>query len=300
MQDKIDAYNLEKQRKAEAQAILDEQKSNSSNVARAVILTNDLVAKAVTRSGNKVDSTTAIVGDKIAKAIATETTITLGQLKKLETAIKGISQDIVIPEAEKFPTEIKVSNFPTIEIPKTVTVDNLSDLNKKLELVIQAVNELELKPVFDPKIDVKASDVTVDLSELTKKIEDVTTAVTSIKFPEIPTVDLSSLAEATNAVKKSIEGLRFPVPNYVLPFSDNGKATQVELSNGALPVASATVTERYDIQGDIIYTGQAKPDTLESDAAWTVYKYDLTDMTQASGKVATNMAWDDRTTGDYK
>lgn len=58
-------------------------------------------------------------------------------------------------------------------------------------------------------------------------------------------------------------------------------------------------TQRYDVQGSTIYTGSAPVGTLDNATGWTITKYDLSDMTDASGKVATDVSWDNRTTGTY-
>ena len=65
-------------------------------------------------------------------------------------------------------------------------------------------------------------------------------------------------------------------------------------------VKSDTVTERYDYDDATnIYVGEALVGTSESSTGWTIYKYDLADSNNASGKVATNVSWANRTTGSY-
>jgi hypothetical protein len=66
-----------------------------------------------------------------------------------------------------------------------------------------------------------------------------------------------------------------------------------------VPGGDKVVTERYDIQGTTIYTGSAIVGTTDSSTGWTINKYVLTDLTDASGKVATDVSWDDRATGSY-
>lgn len=58
-------------------------------------------------------------------------------------------------------------------------------------------------------------------------------------------------------------------------------------------------TARYDVEGTIIYVGSAAPGSAESDAVWSVTKFDLTDMTAGSGKVASGITWADRTGATY-
>jgi hypothetical protein len=60
------------------------------------------------------------------------------------------------------------------------------------------------------------------------------------------------------------------------------------------------VTERYDYSDSTtIYVGQAAVGTGDSSTGWTIYKYDLASSSAASGKVATNVSWTNRTTGSY-
>lgn len=58
-------------------------------------------------------------------------------------------------------------------------------------------------------------------------------------------------------------------------------------------------TENYDIEGSTIYVGEAKLGTLTSSALWTIYKYNIVDLTAASGQVAIAAVWDNRATETY-
>lgn len=62
----------------------------------------------------------------------------------------------------------------------------------------------------------------------------------------------------------------------------------------------STITSRYDYDNSTeIYTATAPVGTGDDDTGWTITKYDLTDSDNASGKVATDVSWDDRATGSY-
>lgn len=64
--------------------------------------------------------------------------------------------------------------------------------------------------------------------------------------------------------------------------------------------SSSNVSERYDYSNsNTIYTATAAIGTADSDPDWTITKYDLTDSSDASGKVAYSAVWDDRTTETY-
>lgn len=143
-------------------------------------------------------------------------------------------------------TDVKkaISAIPEVKIPKaekvdSVKVSNLNDYSNQIAEVIKAVKAIKVE---SPKVNVAAPQVNVpetkiDLASVTKKLDDVVKAVKNIKGEK---TDISALEEATKAVKKSIDGLRFPVANYVLPFSKDGKATQVVLdADGKVPVAGS-------------------------------------------------------------
>lgn len=60
------------------------------------------------------------------------------------------------------------------------------------------------------------------------------------------------------------------------------------------------LSERYDYSdATTIYTAEAPVGTTDAQALWTITKYDLTDSSDASGKVATSAVWDDRATEVY-
>jgi len=71
-------------------------------------------------------------------------------------------------------------------------------------------------------------------------------------------------------------------------------------SDGTLAVGAKDAIERYDYSSSTtIYVGTAAPGTSASTASWTIYKYDLSDSSNASALKATNTAWTNRTSGSY-
>lgn len=58
-------------------------------------------------------------------------------------------------------------------------------------------------------------------------------------------------------------------------------------------------TARYDVQGTTVYEAAAPVGTSEAATGWTIIKYDLADMTNASGKVALDAVWADRASEVY-
>lgn len=63
---------------------------------------------------------------------------------------------------------------------------------------------------------------------------------------------------------------------------------------------AATTTERYDYSSSTsIYTGSADIGTADASTGWTIVLYDLASPSAASGKVATDVSWNNRATGTF-
>lgn len=59
-------------------------------------------------------------------------------------------------------------------------------------------------------------------------------------------------------------------------------------------------TERYDYSdATTIYVGSAIVGTGEGSTGWTISKYDLTDTSNASGKIAIDVSWTNRLSGTF-
>lgn len=135
-------------------------------------------------------------------------------LNNLISAVSSIKVDI--PEQKDFPTEI--------------SINNLKDYEQSLQNIIEAVKAIKLD--FKPVIDVKPTDVKIeqDFKTLEKKLDSVIGAVKAISIV-IPETDDSAVLKGLDSVKKAINSLMFPAPNYVLPFKDiNGSAVQAQLA----------------------------------------------------------------------
>lgn len=66
------------------------------------------------------------------------------------------------------------------------------------------------------------------------------------------------------------------------------------------PGEATAKTERYDTSNSpIIYTGYAAVGTADSALGWTITKYDVSTSSAMSGKVATDVSWNNRATGTY-
>lgn len=130
------------------------------------------------------------------------------------------------------------------------------DLAPYFEALVQQLDAIsQNKPV----VNVPKQPVTVDLKPLISALDEVKKAVAKNKI-DIPKTDMSDVIKGLKDVQKTINGLTFPVPNYVLPFSQDGKAAQVALTtDGKVPV-DATISA-----GDIeIGAVEIKDGTLDT------------------------------------
>lgn len=186
----------------------------------------------------------------------------LGSLVTKDPKIVEVAKQLsgLLKTIDKTTTNIKGANFKPLS-------DNLAQLQQTLETIPKQIEEAHAtnNPIphlqeiastlgakdFSPTI--KVGSPSVDLSSLNKLLTDIKTELGR----EIPTTDtskleklISSVAAAVKGVETAVTSLRFPVPNYVLPFQTNvGKATQVKLdSSGNVPIAG-TVTATIDTTG---------------------------------------------------
>lgn len=218
--------------------------------------------------------------------------------KPVETALNGLSEQMAqLPKS-----------YPEMpEPPEDVTVKNLSELEPTLNKITEAISKLDLKPVFDPKITVKPADVkvtekTVDLTPVVKAVQSLVPVMESLKAATEKKDD-AQLLSAVRSTTEAINSIRFPIPNYVLPFRQDGKATQVTLdSSGALPVAFSSSTYKLILDEttttSVTYVGKAALGSATSAAVWQIQKIDETSGLAITwgGTGAFDQVWDNRAT----
>lgn len=75
---------------------------------------------------------------------------------------------------------------------------------------------------------------------------------------------------------------------------------QQDLADGNWYNLSDVIDERYDYSSPTtIYTATAQIGTSDASTGWTIIKYDLSNSSNATGKVAVDVSWNDRATGTY-
>lgn len=172
---------------------------------------------------NSSQSTISALTDKLGTLVNNLESLNRGQSKGLEPLAKSLA-DVVK----------RLSELPK-ELGGVVLQGN--DDSKQIEAINQVKSAIEGQKL-DPKITVPAAQVTVNEKEV--NLEPVETALKAIQKTLMAQkgIDLSPLLEAVNETTSTISNLRFPVPNFLLPFKDvNGKDTQVQLdASGNIPV----------------------------------------------------------------
>lgn len=125
-----------------------------------------------------------------------------------------------------------------------VSVDN--SVTKSIDSLSKAIQSID----FNPSVNVTAPETKVvttpvDLSAVVTALGKVEQTIKDTEKEETE-LNLSPVISGLTLVQKAIQALRFPVPNYVLPFKDNtGKAIQVQLgADGSLPISLTSDANR--------------------------------------------------------
>lgn len=243
--EKIDAYKSQLKEEADRQ----EELSTIAGVG-------DKVQKAVEFSTAKLISDKKVNPQKVnvINDIATANDIAkvVSALDKLAVILKPEPNDDTEVVSAMDRVYQAIQDIPRLmpqspEPVEDVSVTNITEIQKYIAPLIEAVDKLELNPIFDPRIEVKPADVKVstekvDTEPLLRALESLGKEVTKLTLKEQPITDIVPLVEATRATTKAINSLKFPVPNYILPFRDiNGKAVQVQLdASGNVPVTGGS------------------------------------------------------------
>lgn len=111
-------------------------------------------------------------------------------------------------------------------------------LQKTIDSLSKSIDKIDFKPQVNVSApDTKVVTTPIDLTPIEKPLQKILLALET-KEREEPT-DLGPVTQGLSDVQQAISGLRFPVPNYVLPFKDvNGRDVQVQLdSSGNVPTS---------------------------------------------------------------
>ena len=182
----------------------------------------------------------------------------------------------VLQETEKIP-----KSHNDIKIPEQV--DN-SDKLEKLESAIKAVDasiKAQKLVAEAPIVNVPEAVVNVDKPDLSpieqEQKKTRTDLVKAIKGIVIPETDIKPLEKELKKLNKLFN-----------EFVEYGTGSSGGGGGGGV-LLPLIVTERFDSAGGYDYIGEAPVGTGEAESAWTITRYSSTE-----GKVALNVAWNDR------
>lgn len=119
-----------------------------------------------------------------------------------------------------------------------VSVD--SKLQKTIDSLSKSINAIDFKPSVNVSAaPTKVITTPIDFKPILEALSNVESAIKDSAIPGVE-IDMSMVTTGLSNVQQAIQALRFPVPNYVLPFRNQaGKAAQVQLSaTGGIPVVN--------------------------------------------------------------
>lgn len=243
--DKLKAEAEKQEHKQELEQTINATKDSANSIIKAVAGE----AQRTRQATQKVKSVDPLASPEDIKKVAdgldellVSQTITADDLTE---KFKDISAGLLVlaDEISSLPKDkIEFPDFP--EQKEEMKVTNFAELNTYFNDVVKAVENLKQDIKFDPTIQVAPADVKVEATDMKPVINGLAKLEKAIAKIQIPEYDNSLLLDATQNVTNAINGLEFPMPNYVLPYiSAGGASSQVVLdSDGNIPTSNGKVS----------------------------------------------------------
>jgi hypothetical protein len=197
----------------------------------------------------------------------------------------------------------QLSSLNAKESPETPdnskpVIDAIYKLERALTGSIKAIDTKPNVTVPAPVVNVDAPNVTLDNKEIADILRnDLPTAFNkAIKGISIPKTDNSNVVKSLTSLSEKLDSIDVGVR--LKPQAP----TKIAVTNlDGTPIGSTSqVTKRFDTSSStILYTATAPVGTADSSLGWTITKFDLTNSSDSSGKVATDVSWTDRSLGSY-
>lgn len=174
---------------------------------------------------NKLNLTTFVATQNSYNDMVEQMGELCSELTGLASRIEGNGQSL----DKTLTNSIKKISEVTEKLAKVNLTTN-DDIKKALADVSKAIQAIDVRP--EVKVDapiVNVPENKLDLSPLVSLLQDIDKSVQNIPQPEEKEIhiDLNSVTDSLQKVEKAVSGLRFPIPNYVLPYRDSSsKATQ--------------------------------------------------------------------------
>lgn len=139
------------------------------------------------------------------------------------------------------------------EAVKNSNKQDIAQLTNTINGLINTLKGIEVKP----QVNIPKTEVNVDLSPVISALKEVKSSISSIELPKQQSN--SDIVSAVKAVNAAISGLQFPVPNYVMPYSQDGKGVQVVLDgSGNVPISGSISVDTTGLATDANQTNGAQ------------------------------------------
>lgn len=161
-------------------------------------------------------------------------------LVKLTTAVQALQKDYETKGVSGLSKQLETLVGKLDGVSKTLSnskVEVDSGLQKTIDNLQKSIEGINFNPTVNVKAPAaKVVTTPVDFKLVLDALAKVEQAITDAK-PDNDQLDLTPVTTGLSDVQNAIQALRFPVPNFVLPFKDsNGKDVQVQLdASGNLP-----------------------------------------------------------------
>jgi len=212
-------------------------------------------------------------------------------LKSLGAAVVDIRESLQSLNSKESP-EIPDYAKPVVErldkLEKAFT-DTIKNLKLNPEVKVSAPDVKVPAPVVNvesPTIDI--TPIKKAIAELNKGLKD---GISSIPQPK--EIDFEPLVERLDNISAQLVDVETAARLKPLPGS-----MKVTNPDGSY-IGQSLETARFDIDGDPYYIGVAPVGSAETDPVWIIYRYELSSLGAAAGKIATSAIWSDRLTETY-
>lgn len=255
----LDEQNKNQQQQSDKAAQLDAVSKSGDKVASAIEKGSHDTAKALKEVKGEVQVTNPDLAktqdvDKAVEAIKQLNLTTFMSNEGLPQLVKNL--DDLSTKTQVMQEKMESEGLKKVSDQLGQLVTKLSDVSRLLSKTEVSVDAKLQKTIdnlskridaidFNPSVNVSAPDTKVvttpvNLDPVVTALSKVEKAIQNSKQPETE-VDLAPVTQGLQSVQNAIAALRFPVPNYVLPFrSATGKAVQVQLNDdGTLPISSS-------------------------------------------------------------
>ena len=189
---------------------------------------------------------------KVQKAVKTDYTPIVKELRALVPVLKAIPMQIEMPDS---PEEVDIGNF-----------DEITPLLQSIQISLEKLVNAEARELVVPTPVVEVNERELDLSPLLASNAAVIKAIESIHIPEMPPDDDTMVMQALAQVEDAVRTLRFPIPTVSTDPLIRYKAADEDASNpvqyfGMVANDGSYVILKRDTSGLIVtdrYTGGSK------------------------------------------